>query len=311
MSSGLTSALPDARTGTHRVMGLVLLALLPGAAALCFTFGFGYLPRLLFAAALGAAIEALALAAQRRPLAPSLGDGSVLVTCTLLVLAMPPTMSYGVLAVAVAGAVGLGKHVYGGLGANPFNPAVVGYALALISFPAAFDTWPPLTDGTTAATALTTFRHREAQTVAEVWAASGSFGAIGGAGWEWVNLAFLLGGSLLLASRIAAWRVPVTVLGTLGVLALLGYDNGGSTSLGSPFHHWFSGGTCLAACFFATDPVTHPVSARGQILFGVIVATVTYVVRSFGSYPDGLAFGILLGNAATPYLDRRLAVAGD
>ncbi len=311
MTPGLTSALTDARSGTRRVMGVVLLALLPGAAALCYFFGTGYLPRLLFAASLGIAIEALALAVQRRPLAPALGDGSVLVTCTLLVLAMPPAVSYGVLALAVIGAVGLGKHVYGGLGANPFNPAVVGYALALVSFPAAFDTWPQPTDGTTAATALTSFRYREAQTVAEVWAGSGSFGTLGGFGWEWINLSFLLGGALLLATRVAAWRVPAALLGTLGVLALLGYDNGGSTSLGSPFYHWFSGGTCLAACFFATDPVTHPVTARGQILFGIIVAAVTYVVRGFGSYPDGLAFGILLGNAATPYLDRRLAVSSD
>lgn len=302
-ASGVATA---ARSSTRRVMALVLLALVPGAAALCYTFGLGYLPRLLFAAALGLALEAAALAAQRRPLAPALGDGSVLVTAVLLTLALPPTVSYGVLAIAVLGAVGLGKHVYGGLGANPFNPAVVGYALALISFPAALDRWPLPTDGFTAATALATFRHREAQTVAEVWTAQNGFGVLGGSGWEWINLAFLLGGVALMVTRVAAWRVPVALLGTLGVLALAGYDNGSSASLGSPAYHWFSGGTCLAACFFATDPVTHPATARGQILFGVIAATVAYVVRGFGSYPDGLAFGILLGNAATPYLDRRL-----
>lgn len=293
---------------TRGVMLRVLLALVPGALALGYFHGAGYLPRLAFAAAVGLAVEAAAVATQRRPLRPVLGDGSTLVTATLIVLALPPGIDFGVLAIAVAAAVGLGKHVYGGLGNNPFNPAVVGYAVVLVSFPAAAAAWPVPTDGTTAATALTVLRHREAQTVAEAWS-SGAFGTAGGYGWEWINAAFLLGGAVLAGLRIAAWRVPVAVLGTLGVLAAAGYDQGSSASLGSPLHHWLSGGTCLAACFFATDPVTHPATPRGQLLFGVIVGTLAYVVRSFGNYPDGLAFGILLGNAATPYLDRQLVRA--
>jgi len=164
-------------------------------------------------------------------------------------------------------------------------------------------------DGVTAATALTTLRHREAQTIAEVWLPELGFGAVGGYGWEWINAAFLAGGIFLAVRRIIAWRVPVALLVTLGLLATLGYDSGSSESLGSPSFHGFSGGTCLAAFFFATDPVTHPATHRGQIVFGIIVAAVAYVVRAFGNYPDGLAFGILLANAATPYLDRRL-VAG-
>ena len=294
---------------TRRVMATVLLALAPGAVALCWHFGWGYLPRLAFAGTLGLGLEAAALALQGRAVRPSLGDGSTLVTCTLLVLALPPGTGLGVLATAVAAAVLLGKHVYGGLGSNPFNPAVVGYAVALVSFPGALAAWPVPTDGVTAATALTALRHREGQTVAEVWAQQSGFGAVGGYGWEWINAAFLLGGLLLIARRIAAWRVPAAVIGSLGLLALLGYDSGSSASLGSPLFHWFSGGTLLAAFFFATDPVTHPATPRGQILFGCIVGAVAFFVRGFGNYPDGLAFGILLGNAATPYLDRRLVRA--
>ena len=290
-------------------MATVLAALLPGVAALCFYYGLAYLPRLGFACLLGLAVEAGALAVQGRPVRPALTDGSTLVTCTLLTVALPPGIGLEVLATAVVAAIGLGKHVYGGLGSNPFNPAIVGYAVVLVSFPGALAIWPVPTDGVTAATALTTLRHREAQTVSETWSFEAGFGTLGGYGWEWINAAFLAGGIVLAARRVIAWRVPATVLGTLGLLAALTYDGGSSESLGSPAFHWFSGGTCLAACFFATDPVTHPVTPRGQVLFGVIVATVAFVVRGFGNYPDGLAFGILLGNAATPYLDRRLVAA--
>lgn len=287
----------------------VLGALAPGAVLLCFYFGFGYLPRLALACAVGAASEAAALALQRRPVQPALADGSVLVTCTLLTLALPPDVPLHVLVVAVLAAVGVGKHVYGGLGSNPFNPAIVGYTLVLVSFPAALATWPVPTDGVTGATALTTLRHRDAATIAEIWSHANGFGALGGFCWEWINVAFLAGGVFLATRRIIAWRVPAALLGTLGLLAALGYDSGSSESLGSPAFHWFSGGTCLAACFFATDPVTHPVTHRGQILFGIGIALVAFVVRAFGNYPDGLAFGILLANAATPYLDRRLVTA--
>lgn len=289
---------------TARIMTTVLAALVPGIGALVYWFGPGYLPRLAAAAALGLAVEAAALLARKRPLGPALTDGSTLLTCTLIVVALPPQIDYGVLALAVIAGVGLGKHLYGGLGGNPFNPAVVGYAVALVSFPAAFATWPGATDGMTGATALTALRHREGETLAELYAGNPAFGALGGAGWEWVNLAFLLGGLVLVLRGIAAWRIPAALLGTLGTLALLGYDSGSSESLGAPTFHWLAGGTCLAAFFFATDPVTHPATHRGQILFGCLIGAVAFTVRAFGNYPDGIAFGILLANGATPWLDR-------
>jgi Na+-translocating ferredoxin:NAD+ oxidoreductase subunit D len=302
-----------AALNTQRIMLTVLAALAPGALALMWFFGPIYLPRLLFAAGLGLAVEAAALALQARPVRPAITDGSTLVTCALLVLALPPHSGFWVLALAVLAAVGLGKHLYGGLGGNPFNPAAVGYAIALVSFPAALATWPLLgasaVDALTGATPLTVLRYRGGQTIAEVWSADPGFGTLGGHGWEWINALFLAGGVLLIARRIVAWRVPAALLGTLGLLALLGYDEGSSRSLGSPSFHWFSGATMLAALFFATDPVTHPATPRGQILFGCIVGAMAFVVRGFGGYPDGLIFGILLANAATPYLDRRLVAA--
>jgi electron transport complex protein RnfD len=238
----------------------------------------------------------------------ALADCSALVTAALLVLALPPGVPWFVLAIAVTAALGLGKHLYGGLGNNPFNPAVVGYAIVLLSFPAALAAWPGAwsgaMDGLSGATALTTFKYREGLTVADVWKPELGFGTLGGHPAELLNFAFLAGGLVLAWRRLVAWRVPAALLGTLGALALLGYDQGSSSSLGGPLYHWFSGATMLAAWFFATDPVTHPASPRGQILFGCLIGAITFAIRGFGSYPDGLAFGILLANGCAAWLDR-------
>ncbi len=293
---------------TPRVMLWVLGALAPGAAGLVAFFGIGYLTNLVIAVAAAVGTEAICLRLRGATLHP-LRDASALVTGVLLALALPPGTPWLVVLTAVVCAIALAKQLYGGTGHNVFNPALVGYAVVLISFPAALAYWPVPTDGETAATALVSMRHRAGLTVNEVWDGARGFGTLGGYAWEWANGLFLLGGLVLCARRLAAWRIPTAMLTTLGVCAMLTYDAGSSNSAGSPLFHWFSGATMLGAFFFATDPVTHPVSHRGQWLFGAIAGAMTFVVRAFGNYPDGMAFGILLANAATPYLDKRLAAA--
>lgn len=288
------------------VMATVLLALAPGALVMLDAYGLGLVINLLVAVVAALATEALALqlvgGAPRRGL--GLGDGSAMVTGALLALALPPGLHPGIVAFASVAAVGLGKHAYGGLGQNPFNPAVVGYVIVLVSFPSALSNWPSAVDALSGATAMTTFKYREGATVAEIWSTSRGFGTLGGAPAEWINAAFLAGGLFLAWRRLLAWRVPVAFLATLGVLSLAGYDQGSSASLGSPTYHWFSGGTMLAAWFFTTDPVTHPVGRRAQLAFGVIIGVVTWSIRCFGAYPDGIAFAILLANGASAWLDR-------
>ncbi|MFP6816315.1 MAG: RnfABCDGE type electron transport complex subunit D [Pseudomonadales bacterium] len=293
---------------TRRIMALVLLALLPGAGISVYFYGTGYLTNMVAAVSFGLALEALCLGLQRRAVLAAITDCSTLVTCVLLVLALPPQVPFPVLGVAIAAAVILAKHLYGGLGNNLFNPAVVGYAVVLVSFPSALADWPIPLDGVTNATALVSLKYREGATVAEAWTASGGFGTFGGYGWEWINFGYLIGGLGLLLGRLAAWRIPLTILATIGVLAALGYDNGSQTSWGSPSYHWLSGATMLTAFFFATDPVSHPASAKGQFAYAILIGAVIFVVRSLGNYPDGAAFAVLLGNAVSPYLDRRLAV---
>jgi Na+-translocating ferredoxin:NAD+ oxidoreductase subunit D len=290
---------------TPGIMRAVLFALVPGVLAHLFVFGPGILVNVGAALATAVVVEALALWLRAQPLV-ALRDGSALVTALLAALALPPAISPAIVAVAVGSGLLLGKHVYGGLGANLFNPAMVGYAIVLISFPRQMAAWPTpagTADAITGATPLERFMHRGGLTVDDVWQRAEGFGWLGGLGWEWINLAFLAGGIWLIARRVVDWRIPAATLAALGLLAALAYDGGSSASLGSPAFHWFSGGTMLAAFFVATDPVTAPTTAQGRVAFGLLVGALIFAIRGYGAYPDGIAFAVLLGNATAPMLD--------
>ncbi len=292
---------------TQQIMLLVLLALVPGLLLQVHFFGAGYVGNLLLAAAAALATEALVAWLRRLPLVASLSDGSALVTASLICLAMPPTVPGWILMLAVSLGLILGKAVFGGLGANPFNPAMVGYAMALVSYPEALAHWPGSSlDGLSGATALELVAHRQGQTLAELWATQPALGHWGGAGWEWINLGYLAGGLALVWRGLVDWRIPLALLLSLGLASALCYDSGSSASLGSPLFHWLSGGTLLAAFFVATDPTSCPRSSRARWLYGALIGGLIFLIRSFGAYPDGIAFAVLLGNACAPLLDQLL-----
>lgn len=308
-----------ARLDTRRIMLLVSLCMAPGLAVQALLLGTGVLQNVFLAVAFGSAAEAVCLKLLQRPIRAGLSDGSSLLTALLIAAALPPASPWFVTLLATLSAIGLGKYAYGGLGNNLFNPAMVGYAVVLVSFPAALAAWPALAgtlpasagphavDALTGATALTALRFRGGVTIEELQLSGALSGAIGPAGWEWINLAYLLGGLVLLSLRLIAWRTSAGMLLALGGCAALTWDGGSSASHGSPLFHWLAGGTLLAAFFVVTDPVTHPTSRQGQWLFGGLVGSMVFVIRAFGNYPDGIAFAVLLANAVTPYLDRRLA----
>lgn len=292
----------------QQTTAFVLAALAPGATLQAATFGDGVLVNIVVAVLTAVAVESFV--AKLRGFAPVDGirDGSSIVTAALLALALPPAMSLGIVIAGVLIALVIGKHVFGGAGANPFNPAMVGYAVLLLAFPAAIAAWPNTNgtaiDGVTGPTVLDAFKHRGALTVADVWTPMRGFGAFGGSAWEWLNGAYLLGGAALIAARVVDWRIPLSMLGALTFAAAISYDGGSSSSLGSPLFHCFSGGTMLAAYFVATDPVTAPTTARGRICYGALIGATLFVIRTGSAYPDGIAFAILLGNAAAPAIDR-------
>lgn len=310
----------------QKTMSLVLLATVPGALVLLWFYGWGVLINWLLAASMALAAEALVLTLRQQPLKPSLSDGSALVSATLLAFALPPYSPWWLTLLASGFALLCGKHLFGGVGKNPFNPAMLGYALVLVSFPQQMNHWPAPhglnlmgglqqifgfslgsttpPDAWAQATALDALRINKSLTIDELFAGNLSFGHFGGKGAEWVNLAFLLGGVFLLQRRVIAWHAPAGMLGSLFIISLLCWNGSGSDSHGSPLFHLLTGASMLGAFFIATEPVSGPKSPRARLLFGAGVGVITYLIRTWGAYPDGVAFAVLLMNLTVPALER-------
>ena len=309
---------------TARVMQYVLLATVPGVVVLTSFFGFGTLVNILWGSILALGFEALALLLRGRPLPFYLGDYSALVTATLLCIALPPYAPWWLIAVGIGSAILIAKHLYGGMGYNPFNPAMIGYVVLLISFPVQMTAWAPPRglgevpglldalracffpagfDGTTMATPLDLMRQNNSLLVEDLWTANPQFGRWAGVGWEWANLAFLAGGLFLLYKRVFTWHAPVAMLVSLTLLAALFYDGGSSASGGSPLFHLLSGATMFGAFFIVTDPVTSAVSGRGRLVYGALIGVLIYTIRVRGNYPDAVAFAVLIMNFAAPFID--------
>ncbi len=306
----------------HAVMRTVLLALLPAVAVYVYLFGGGILVQLLIASTTACAIEAAILALRRQAVRRALADLSAVVCAWLIVLCLPPIVPWWITVTAVAVAIGLAKHVYGGLGQNPFNPAMAAYCTMIVAFPALMSQWPPLgqsfdtqlalifgstreLDAVTGATALDTLRTglRHGEAIGDILTQPAVFGLLGGRGWEWLGLAYLLGGLLLLVRGIISWRIPVAFLATIFVLASA-FWLGNPDNYAPPWVHLVSGGTLLAAFFILTDPVTSCSTPRGKIVFAVGVGVLAYLIRVYGNFPDGIAFAVLLMNICVPLIDR-------
>jgi electron transport complex protein RnfD len=310
----------------------VLVATVPGLIVLTRLFGIGTLLNILIASVTAIVCEAAILKLRKRPIGFYLRDYSALVTAVLLGLALPPLAPWWLTVTGTAFAIIIAKHLYGGMGYNPFNPAMIGYVVLLISFPLQMSAWlapaglltdgPPAAapdfmtslqivfmgnsiDGFTAATPLDAFKHNSGLLVAQFYEQTPQFaqGHWAGFGWEWVNIAFLLGGIYLLARKVFTWHAPVGMLAGLSVMALFNYDGGSSTSHGSILFHLLSGATMFGAFFIVTDPVTSATSHRGRFIYGVMIGVIVFLIRSWGNYPDALAFAVLLMNFAAPFID--------
>lgn len=306
------------------VMLRVLLALLPGIATYVWFFGAAILVQIALASVAALAAEALILSLRGKPLGPYLGDGSALVTAWLIALTFPSIAPWWLTVLGTVLAIVVAKHLYGGLGQNPFNPAMVAFALMIVAYPQPMSQWPAvgLTDFGTQWQAIFGLRQLDAITmatpldalrtalnmpeakasVAGVFAQGGSFGGIGGKGWEWIAAAYSVGGLWLLQQRIITWHLPVAFLGTLfavaGLFALID-----PALHAGPAFHLLTGGAMLAAFFIVTDPVSGATTPKGKLIFAAGVAVLTWIIRSFGAYPDGIAFAVLLMNIAAPLID--------
>ena len=308
------------------MMRWVMLALVPGVACAWWVFGWGILINLPLACLTAVAAEGLIMVLRRRPVLPALGDGSVIVTGMLLAIALPPLTPWWIPVTGTLFAVIIAKHLYGGIGYNPFNPAMAGYVVLLISFPLEMTLWSspgkPLDladtlalvfvghlpdgmtlDALTMATPMDAIKTRLglSETLTEIHATP-LFGYIAGVGWEWINTWFLLGGLLLLRLKVIPWQIPAGMLSGMATIAFVFYAVNPDV-YSSPLFHLFSGATMLGAFFIATDPVTASTTPRGRFFFGAGIGLLTYVIRTWGNYPEGIAFAVLLMNMTAPTID--------
>ncbi len=306
------------KANTGQVMRQVIYAALPALAVMTWAFGCGNLLNVIWCIFLGVSLEAVCLKLRGKPIAFFLQDYSAAVTGLLLGLAISPFSPWWMCVIGMIFAIPIAKHLYGGLGSNPFNPAMIGYALLLVSFPVEMTRWaglhsaitPELTwqifidnavvfDQISGATPLDSFK-----TAALKGVNDNSFYSdwLYMQSWVVINVAFLLGGLYLLYRKVITWHIPLSLLAALSLLASMGffYD---STRYASPLVHLFSGATMIGAFFIATDPVSAATSLKGRVIYGSAIGVLLYIIRTWGGYPDAIAFAVLFMNLAAPMID--------
>lgn len=330
---------------TEQIMLVVMLATVPGILISTWFFGYGLLLNIGFAMTVSVVCESIiALISHRQP-REILADNSGLVTALLFALTIPPGTPWWLIAFGIIFAIGLVKHAYGGLGQNPFNPAMAGYLFLLLAYPLNMTTWhlpeaatdfaisnSPLgwqsfleslsflfpfigsagdvaaIDGYAKATPL--IESKLAATNAIALASSegtGLFNRSAETGWELINFAYLLGGIVLLLTRIVSWHIPLSIIASTLVMSLMFYSSSAAAVVGSPYLHLFGSATMLGAFFIATDPVSAASGNRARIVYGIIIGMSIYAVRVWGSYLDAVAIAVLFGNFCAPLLDRVFA----
>lgn len=309
-----------------QVMTQVCIALIPGIAAYAWLVGPAILVQLVIASLAALFAEALMLRVRGKPLAMFLSDGSAVVTAWLIALTFPPLAPWWLVATGTVFAIVVAKHLYGGLGQNPFNPAMIAFAVCIVAFPALMSQWPsvglqlslidqvnvvfgwtPRVDALSGATPLdamkTALKLSEGSVEIESLLSNQDiYGNFAGRGWEWVAGGYLLGGLWLWQRKLITWHVPVSFIGAVALIsgALWLYN---PAQFASPLFHLLSGGAMLGAFFIATDPVSGCTTPRGKLFFGAGAGLLAYIIRVFGGYPDGVAFAVLLMNLSAPLID--------
>jgi len=314
----------------QKIMLDVLLALIPGFIAMVWFFGWGVLINVVIAIIAAVTSEALVMKLRDRPIIPVIGDLSAIVTAVLIGLSIPPLLPWWITVIGTVFAIVMVKQLYGGLGYNPFNPAMAAYVFLLISYPAQMTSWlapailnteilnfqQTLTyifsgvlpdditwDAVTSATPLDEmFTRLDRNQMIDEIKDSPLWGDFGGKGWEWVNNWYLLGGLYLLYKKVISWHIPVALITSLLLISSTSYLFDPATHP-YPAFHIFSGGVMLGAFFIATDPVSACTTKKGQLIYGAMIGILIFIIRSWGGYPDAVAFAVLLMNMTAPTID--------
>jgi electron transport complex protein RnfD len=299
-----------------KIMYGVVIAMLPALAVSLFYFGLGALQITLVAVAACVLFEWL-IQKYMLKVQPSVTDGSAIVTGILLAFNLPSNLPIWMVLIGALVAIGVGKMSFGGLGNNPFNPALVGRVFLLISFPVDMTSWPSpvvnrlaLLDAQTGATPLAIIKEglKKGEPISDLMNQVPDLwhlflGNMGGSLGEISAFAIAIGGIYMLMKKIITWHIPVSVLGSVaiftGILHIVAPEQ-----YADPIFHLLAGGIMLGAIFMATDMVTSPMTRTGQIIFGVGIGVITVLIRVFGAYPEGVSFAILIMNAFVPLIDK-------
>lgn len=286
---------------TRGAMWRVIMALLPAFGCALYCFGIGAVVVTAVAVAGCVSVEYIIsrFLMGRKSVGFSVSAG---LTGLLLAFNLPSNLPVWIVLIGCVVAIGIGKMSFGGLGCNIFNPALVGRVFLLLSFPSQMTSWPlpevnrlAYLDATTGATVLSSLKE-DAVGVADIDMVDEALGLTGGSLGEVGAIALLIGVVYLICSRVITWHIPVSIVGTVALMAVFIGSNVGVELM--------SGGLLLGAFFMATDYVTSPMTAKGMVVFGVMIGIITMVIRHWGSYPEGVSFAILIMNGVTPLLNR-------
>lgn len=292
-----------------KIMWNVNLALAPAAVFSIYYFGFPALINMVVGAASAVAIEYLVQRFRKKKITAF--DGSAFLTGLLLAMSVPPSLPPYMMVIGSFIAIVIAKHSMGGLGFNIFNPAHIGRAALMVSWPVAMTTWTNLTtsvDVVTSATPLNILKQQGYAKLIETFGSNAELykamfiGTRNGSIGETSTILLLIGGAYLLYKGYINWHVPIFMIGTVGILTWIFAPTGLFT--GDPLFNMMAGGLILGAFFMATDMVTIPITIKGQIIFAVGAGAITSLIRLIGGYPEGVCYSILLMNSITPLIDR-------
>jgi len=294
---------------TSNLMLQVIYGLILGVALQFYFFGWGVIYQITLALITGIAAEIIFLKIRKKSI-DAIKDNSAALTAILLAISIPSIAPWWIVVLGTSFAIIFGKHLYGGLGSNPLNPAMLGYAFLLISFPLEMTRWTSSflsfgeglnvifssinIDALSSATRLEEAKF--ALMEGEV------FNPIQIDQTVWINLGFLVGGVYLFYKKVITWQIPLSFLAGIIVMSLLLMLIDSDHAMG-PVFHLFHGATMLGAFFILTDPVSSSTTPRGRLIFGFLIGILVIIIRTYGSYPDGVAFAVLLLNIAVPLID--------
>jgi electron transport complex protein RnfD len=311
------------RSTVSMLMFTVILGLLPALFLQIGFFGYQILGNLFFGIGFALFLEAVCLKLRNYSIRPFILDGSAFVTAWLLIISVPANIPIWTLLIGIFFSIVVAKHAYGGIGSNPFNPAMIGYAVLLISFPKIMTNWP-ISDGFEIRNFIQFSQFFSIANINEAYDAIVSATPLDQiktslflgkevnalpislstlSSYQMIAILYFLGGLFLVYKKVITWHLPLSLILSIYIFSgfLHLYDQ---NTFMSPLFHLLNGATFLAAFFIITDPVSSPTTLKGKIIFGILIGLITVIIRNYGGYPDGIAFAVIFMNICVPLIEK-------